>query len=79
LAWDALRAGGSSPCILNAANEVAVAAFIAGQVSFLDIAAIVGETLDRMTAQPCGSLDEVVAVDTEARGFARAAMGRRLH
>jgi 1-deoxy-D-xylulose-5-phosphate reductoisomerase len=79
LAWGALRAGGSSPCILNAANEVAVAAFIAGQVSFLDIAAIVGETLDRMTAQPCGSLDEVVAVDTEARGFARAAMGRRLH
>ena len=79
LAWDALRAGGASPCILNAANEVAVAAFIAGQLSFLDIAAIVGETLDRMTARPCSSLAEVVAVDGEARAAARAAMTRRLH
>ena len=79
LAWAALRAGGSSPCILNAANEVAVAAFIAGQVSFLDIAAIVGDTLERMTARPCGSLAEVVAVDGEARGIARSVMGRRLN
>ncbi|TRW18062.1 1-deoxy-D-xylulose-5-phosphate reductoisomerase [Glacieibacterium frigidum] len=79
LAWDALRAGGSSPCILNAANEVAVAAFIAGQLSFLDIAAIVGETLDRVTAQACRSLDEVVAVDEAARAAAREAMGSRLH
>ena len=79
LAWDALRAGGSAPCILNAANEVAVAAFIAGQVSFLDIAAIVGDTLDRMAAQACASLDEVVAVDAAARVAAGEAMKRRLH
>ena len=79
LAWAALRAGGSSPCILNAANEVAVAAFIAGQVPFLDIAAIVGDTLERMTARPCVSLAEVVAVDGEARGIARSVMGRRLN
>lgn len=79
LAWDALRAGGSSPCILNAANEVAVAAFIAGQLSFLDIATVVSETLDRMTAQACRSLAEVVAVDEAARATAREAMGSRLH
>ncbi len=79
LAWDALRAGGSAPCILNAANEVAVAAFIAGQVSFLDIAAIVGDTLDRMSAQACASLDEVVEVDAAARVAAGEAMSRRLH
>ncbi|QXQ08172.1 1-deoxy-D-xylulose-5-phosphate reductoisomerase [Sphingosinicellaceae bacterium] len=79
LAWDALRAGGAAPCILNAANEIAVAAFIAGQVSFLDIAAIVGETLERLSVGPCGSLEEVIAVDGAARAAARAAIGRRLH
>lgn len=79
LAWAALRAGGSAPCILNAANEVAVAAFIAGQLGFLDIADVVSETLDRMTARPCASLDEVVAVDAEARTIARAAVTRRLN
>ncbi len=79
LAWDALRAGGTAPCILNAANEIAVAAFIAGQVSFLDIAAIVGETLDRLAAGPCGSLEEVIAVDGAARRTAAEAVGRRLH
>ena len=79
LAWDALRAGGSAPCILNAANEVAVAAFIAGQLSFLDIARVVGDTLDRMSAQACASLDEVVAVDAAARAKAGEAMRGRLH
>ena len=79
LAWDALRAGASAPCILNAANEVAVAAFIAGQVSFLDIAAIVGDTLDRTTSRACASLDEVIAVDAAARVAAGEAVRRRLH
>jgi 1-deoxy-D-xylulose-5-phosphate reductoisomerase len=71
LAWDALRAGGSAPCILNAANEVAVAAFIAGQASFLDIDAIVSATLDRIAAGPVGCLGEVVAIDAAARAEAR--------
>jgi 1-deoxy-D-xylulose-5-phosphate reductoisomerase len=77
LAWEALRAGGSAPCILNAANEVAVAAFIAGQVGFLDIGAVVAETLARIASGPVGSLAEVLAIDTEARAGARAAMARR--
>ena len=79
LAWDALRAGGSAPCILNAANEVAVAAFIAGQLSFLDIASVVAATLDAMTARACATLDEVVAVDAAARVAAREAMKGRVH
>ncbi len=79
LAWDALRAGGAAPCILNAANEIAVAAFIAGQVGFLDIAAIVRETLERLDAGPCGSLEEVIALDGAARVAATAAVGRRLN
>ncbi len=74
LAWDALRAGGSAPAILNAANEVAVAAFIAGTVGFLDIDAIVAATLARVASGPVGSLDEVVAID----GAARAEAGRQV-
>jgi 1-deoxy-D-xylulose-5-phosphate reductoisomerase len=78
LAWGALRAGGSAPCILNAANEVAVAAFIAGQVSFLDIGAIVAETLARVASGPVGSLAEVVDIDGAARAEARAQVKARL-
>ncbi len=71
LAWDAMRAEGSAPCILNAANEIAVAAFIAGKVGFLDIDTIVAETLSRVASGPVGSIDEVVEVDRAARAEAR--------
>ena len=77
LAWDALRAGGSAPCILNAANEIAVAAFIAGQVGFLDIDAIVASTLARIASGPVGTLDEVVGIDAQARRTAMAEAARR--
>lgn len=77
LAWDALRAGGSAPCILNAANEIAVAAFISGQVSFLDIDAVVAATLARVASGPVGSLDEVVEIDGMARAEARAQVKAR--
>ncbi len=76
LAWDAMRAGGSAPCILNAANEIAVAAFIAGKVGFLDIDAIVAATLAAVPSGPVGSLDEVVAVDAAARREAGAQVER---
>ena len=77
LAWEALRAGGSAPCILNAANEIAVAAFIAGQVGLLDIDAIVAATLARIASGPVGSLDEVLAIDAAARAGAKAEAARR--
>ena len=77
LAWNAMRAGGSAPCILNAANEVAVAAFIAGQTGFLDIATIVGETLARVDAAPVATIDDVLAVDALARRVAGAAVKQR--
>lgn len=68
LARDAIRAGGSAPAILNAANEVAVAAFLAGQIRFTRIAAIVEETLHRSNDAPRPTtLDEVLAVDQSAR------------
>ena len=70
LARQALAAGGARPAILNAANEVAVADFLAGRIGFLEIAAIVADTLDRYDPTAPGTLDEVLAVDAEARRLA---------
>jgi 1-deoxy-D-xylulose-5-phosphate reductoisomerase len=67
LALDALREGGAAPAILNAANEIAVAAFLEGRVGFLDIALIVEKVRSSyMAAQPA-SIEDVLAIDTEAR------------
>ncbi len=77
LAWAAMRAGGSAPCILNAANEIAVAAFIAGQAGFLDIDAIVAETLNMVASGPVAALEEVMAIDAAARRTARALVAKR--
>jgi len=60
-------AGGAAPAVLNAANEVAVAAFLAGQIAFTDISALVAQTLDRDLPPAPGCLDDVLAVDGEAR------------
>jgi 1-deoxy-D-xylulose-5-phosphate reductoisomerase len=67
LARDALRAGGGAPAILNAANEIAVEAFLQRRIGFLDIAGTVAEVLDAMGTQPADTLDEVVALDAAAR------------
>ena len=66
----ALDAGGARPAILNAANEVAVAAFLAGQVGFLEIAAIVADILDSYDPPAPLTLDAVLAVDRQARALA---------
>lgn len=75
LAREALRAGGTATTVLNAANEVAVAAFLAGRIGFTDIAAVVERTL---AAEPGGpaptTLDAVLAVDGAARARAEALM-----
>jgi 1-deoxy-D-xylulose-5-phosphate reductoisomerase len=71
LAREAIAAGGSAPAILNAANEIAVAAFLAGQIRFTRIAAVVEETLQRSNDAPRpATLDEVLAVDQSARRHA---------
>ena len=71
LAREAIAAGGSAPAILNAANEVAVAAFLAGQISFTRIAALVEETLARSNDAPRpASLEEVLSLDQSARRHA---------
>ena len=70
LARAAGEAGGTAPCILNAANEVAVASFLAGALPFLGIPDVVERTLSRLDAAPVSALDELVAVDAEARRVA---------
>ena len=74
LAAEALATGGARPAILNAANEIAVAAFLAGAIGFLDIPLIVEKVVERYDPAPPGTIDEVLAVDAEARRHARAAM-----
>lgn len=71
LAREAAHAGGGAPAVLNAANEIAVARFLAGQLPFTRIATVVEETLTRYSPAAPDALDAVLAIDAEAR--ARAA------
>jgi len=74
LAWTALAGGESAPAVFNAANEVAVAAFLAGEIPFPAIARIDARVLERHLAAgggALGSLDDVLGVDAEARSRAR--------
>jgi 1-deoxy-D-xylulose-5-phosphate reductoisomerase len=70
LARDAGERGGTYPCAYNAANEVAVAAFLAGRLPFLGIAEVVEETLGAVEGAPARTLDELTAADAEARQIA---------
>jgi len=70
LAYDVLREGGTAPAILNAANEVAVAAFLDGALPFLGIARLDEAVLQELPAGPEGSLADVLAADAEARQLA---------
>lgn len=71
LAQDAMQAGGTAPAIYNAANEVAVAAFLDGKVPFLAIPRIVEQTLSRIKTIEPNTLDEVLATDQTARHTAQ--------
>ncbi len=72
LAREAAEAGGAAPAVLNAANEIAVAAFLAGQIAFTRIAAVVEDTLTRPLPSAPTSLEDVLAVDAQARAMAAA-------
>ncbi len=74
LARQAVEAGGSAPAVLNAANEVAVAAFLAGHIPFTRIAAYVADVLAQIAPAAPQTLAEVIAVDAQARAMARALM-----
>lgn len=74
LALSALRDGGTAPAVLNAANEVAVQAFLDRRIRFLDIAAIVAEVLSAMPGMDALDLETVLAADGEARRRAEQAV-----
>jgi len=71
----ALASGGGAPTVLNAANEIAVAAFLDGRAGFLDIAAIVESTLDALPDCRIDSLDDVYDTDRAARAAASRFIG----
>lgn len=75
LARAALEAGGARPAILNAANEVGVAAFLQRRAAFLEIAAIVEDTLDRYDPPAPANVGDVLAIDGEARRIAAERVG----
>ncbi len=74
LARRAGEQGGTASCVFNAANEVAVAAFLDGRLSFLGIADVVGDALESADGAPARDLDDLVAADGEARRLAEGTM-----
>jgi 1-deoxy-D-xylulose-5-phosphate reductoisomerase len=70
LAGEAARAGGTAPCVLNAANEVAVHAFLAGRLRFLEIADVIAHTLERVEIEPVRAFESLYEADRRAREVA---------
>ena len=71
LAYEALRAGGTAPAILNAANEIAVDSFLNGQIAFTQIAKVVEQTLEHIDFEAAVSIDVILFADVEARRVAK--------
>jgi 1-deoxy-D-xylulose-5-phosphate reductoisomerase len=67
LAYRALAAGGTAPALMNAANEVAVDAFLGKRIRFLDIPRLIGDVLDKLTCVNVNALEDVLQADTQAR------------
>jgi 1-deoxy-D-xylulose-5-phosphate reductoisomerase len=77
LAYRCQESGGSAACTLNAADEIAVEAFLRGEISYPGIAAVVEETLSRMPNRQAGSIGDILEIDLESRALARQLAGRR--
>ena len=77
LAREAAAAGGTAPCVLNAANEVAVHAFLRGNLSFLGIPAVIEETLGRLGSKPIRAFETLYEADREARSVAGELLSSR--
>ena len=69
LAYEAARAGGTAPALLNAANEVAVNAFLEGRLGFADIPVVVESVLSRLPARPADELNTILEDDSAARAM----------
>ena len=71
LAYEALDEGGTMPCTLNAANEVAVGAFLEGRIEFSDIPVITEKTMEKIKNKDNYSLEDILSCDKEAREIAK--------
>jgi 1-deoxy-D-xylulose-5-phosphate reductoisomerase len=78
LAREAALAGGTAPCVLNAANEIAVHAFLNDRLPFLGIPAVIEETLSRLPAQPVRAFESLYDADHEARAVAGELISARV-
>ena len=78
VAYEALSAGGTAPAVLNAANEVAVEAFLEGRIGFLDIARACESAMRRLPPRPVSSLADALDADREARALAREVLNLEL-
>ena len=76
LAREAGERGGTAPCVFNAANEVAVEAFLEERIRFADIAEIVAAALETLDLSPARDVEELTAADTQTRSFAEGALAR---
>jgi len=74
LAWQAMSAGGTAPAILNAANEVAVSAFLQGRAAFLAIPALVANALSTLSSESADTLEGLLTADQRARQITQAAI-----
>jgi len=74
LAWQAMAAGGTAPAILNAANEVAVSAFLQGRAAFLAIPALVANALSTLSTETADTLEGLLTADQRARQITQAAI-----
>lgn len=72
LAYDALRTGGAAPAIFNAANEIAVARFLANEIAYLDIPRLIEHSLGQVESPAAPSLDQLLQIDAQTRTVARA-------
>ncbi|MHB8241838.1 MAG: 1-deoxy-D-xylulose-5-phosphate reductoisomerase [Solirubrobacteraceae bacterium] len=70
LAREAAKEGGTAPCVLNAANEIAVHAFLQGRLRFLEIPAVIEQTLDELPSEPVISFESLYEADRQARTLA---------
>jgi 1-deoxy-D-xylulose-5-phosphate reductoisomerase len=78
LAYECQRTGGSATCTLNAADEIAVEAFLAGRIGFTAIAEVVEETLSQQSSCEPEAIQEVLEIDRESRARAREIVSRRV-
>jgi 1-deoxy-D-xylulose-5-phosphate reductoisomerase len=75
LAFQAMEKGGNSPCVLNAANEIAVEAFLKEKISFLKMSDIIEKSLQNVTHLTAPSLQDYFETDTETRNYAKHLTG----